>query len=39
MNFRKRLGWRLAALAAVSVITMALGSCQGPGSDAEQTLD
>jgi len=34
MNFRKRLWWRLAALAAVSAITMVLGSCQGSGSNA-----
>jgi membrane fusion protein, heavy metal efflux system len=34
MNFRKRLWWRLAALAAVSAITMVLGSCQGSESNA-----
>jgi cobalt-zinc-cadmium efflux system membrane fusion protein len=34
MNFRKRLWWRLAALAAVSAITMVHSSCQGSGSNA-----
>jgi cobalt-zinc-cadmium efflux system membrane fusion protein len=34
MNSRKRLGWRLAALAAVTAITMVIGSCQGSGSNA-----
>ena len=34
MNVRKSCWQRLAALAAVSVITMVLGSCQGAGSNA-----
>jgi membrane fusion protein, heavy metal efflux system len=34
MNFRNRLWWRLAALAAVSAITLVLGSCQGSRSSA-----
>jgi len=34
MNSRKRLWWRLAALAAVTAITMVIGSCQGSGSNA-----
>jgi cobalt-zinc-cadmium efflux system membrane fusion protein len=34
MNFRKRLWWRRAALAAVSAITMVLGGCEGSGSNA-----
>lgn len=34
MNFRKKLWRRLAALVAVSAITMALGSCQGSGANA-----
>jgi cobalt-zinc-cadmium efflux system membrane fusion protein len=34
MNFRKRLWWRWAALSAVLAITIALGSCQGSGSNA-----
>jgi cobalt-zinc-cadmium efflux system membrane fusion protein len=34
MNSRKRLWWRWAALSALSAITIALGSCQGSGSNA-----